>query len=106
MQLVGTKDPATFTETHDEATRIQELTKGKNDNLSSANAIRERNESVNQIKGYSTQNPYYGNYRGRGNGAPQGGPSSHWGHCNSNVNQPKLTGQRDNPYQIENKPTC
>jgi hypothetical protein len=31
MQLVAAKDPATFTEAHDEATRLQELSKARND---------------------------------------------------------------------------
>jgi hypothetical protein len=38
MQLIATKDPPTFTEAHNEATRVQELTKARNNNGSSANA--------------------------------------------------------------------
>jgi hypothetical protein len=47
--------------------RLQDLTKAKNDNgCSSTHVIeQQRDESINQIKGNGTQNPYHGNYRGR-----------------------------------------
>jgi len=77
MHLVAAKDPATFTEAHKEATRIQDLRKGKNDNGSSSTGAIEQlsDNSFNQIKGNGTQNPYHGNYCGRGGqgrGAPRG----------------------------------
>jgi len=79
MQLIATKDPATFTEARKEASRIQELTKSKNDQgCSSTSAVDQREDTVNQIKGYGTQNLYLGNYRGsggRGQCAPCGAPS-------------------------------
>ncbi len=64
MQLVASKDPATFTEAHDEAVRIQELTKTKNDQ--STSAVKQKDKSVKQIKGNDTQNPYRGKYQGCG----------------------------------------
>ncbi len=45
MQLVATKDPATFTEARKEAVKIQDLTKSKSDGCSAI----ENDDSVNQI---------------------------------------------------------
>ncbi len=111
MQLVAAKDPAIFTEAHDETMRLQELTKVKNHNTSLAHTIEQCDISFNQIKGNRTQNLYQGNYRGRGGcnrGAPQGAPSVKGGYNigggNGNQNQQKLSG--DNQYQNTNKPTC
>jgi len=88
MQLVASKDPATFTEAHDEAVRIQDLTKTKSDQ--STSTVEQKDESVNQINGNGSQNPYCGNYRGRGGqggcGAPRGAPS---GRGRYNGGQPK-----------------
>jgi len=102
MQLVAAKDPASFTEAHKEATRLQELTKAKSDNgHSSTSRVEQRNnDSINQIKGNGTQNPYRGNYRGRG--APHVAPSGR-GNYNGNGGQPR-TG--DNQSQNTTKPTC
>jgi len=66
MQLVATKDLATFSEARKEAVKIQELTKSKSDNGCSTGAIDQTDESVNQIKGNGTKIPYQGNYHGRG----------------------------------------
>jgi len=104
MQLVASKDPATFSEAHKEAVKMQELTKSKNDHCSTS-TVRQKDESVNQIKGNGTQNPYRGNYGGcggRGRGAP-GGASSGRGGYNGNGGQPK---SGDNPLQNGTKPTC
>ena len=65
MQLVATKDPATYTEAHDEANRIYELTKVSGE----AHAINNKAEDgINQIcgNGNGTQNPYCGYYQGCG----------------------------------------
>jgi len=101
MQLVASKDPATFTEAHDEAVRIQDLTKTKSDQ--STSTVEQKDESVNQINGNGSQNPYCGNYRGRGGqggcGAPRGAPS---GRGRYNGGQPK----GDNQVQNGTKPTC
>lgn len=64
-------------------------------------------ESINQIKGNGTQNPFRGNYRGcgrRGSGAPRGAPSGQGNYNGGNGGQPKQTG--DNQYQNTTKPTC
>jgi len=50
MQLVASKDPATFFEARKEAVKMQELMKSKNDHAST-NAVEQKDESVNQIKG-------------------------------------------------------
>ena len=63
MQLVASKDPATFSEAHKEAVKIQDLTNSKGDQGCSSV---DNDDSVNQIQGNGTQNPYRGNYRGRG----------------------------------------
>jgi len=70
--------------------------------------VEQKDESVNQIKdngsqGNDSQNPYLGNYRGRGGrggrGAPRGAPSGRGGY---NGSQPK----GDNQVQYSTKPTC
>ena len=107
MQLVASKDPATFSEAHKEAVKIQDLTKSKSDNGCSAI---ENDESINQIQGNGSQNPYRGNYRGRGGrgrGASRGAPSGRGGYNGNNGNgngngQPK----GDNQQQNGTKPTC
>ena len=103
MQLVATKDPATFTEARKEAVKIQDLTKTKNDPGCSAV---EEDESVNQIQGNGSHNPYRGNYRGRGGrgrGAPRGASTGRGGYNGNNGNgQPK----GDNQQQNGTKPTC
>ncbi len=106
MQLIATMDLATFTEAHNEAIRLQELTKARNNNGSSTHALEQCNKSVNQIKGRGIQNQYRGNYGcqgGRGLGAPQGTPSGKGGYNNGggngNGSQQKPYGSRDNQYQ-------
>jgi len=61
MQLVASKDPATFSEARNEAVKMQELAKTKNDH-GSTRAVEQKDDSVNQIKGNGTQNSYCGNY--------------------------------------------
>jgi hypothetical protein len=104
IQLVASKDPATFSEAHKETIKIQDLTRNKNNKGCSSVEIRD--ESINQIKGNRTQNPFCGNYRGhggRGQGAPRGAPIGHGGYNGNNGNgQPK----RDNQLQNGTKPTC
>ena len=107
MQLVATKDPATFSEARKEAVKIQDLTKSKSDQGCSSI---ENDDSVNQIQGNGTQNPYRGNYRGRGGrgrGASRGAPTGRGGYNGNNGNgngngQPK----GDNQQQNGTKPTC
>ena len=105
MQLVATKDPATFTEAHDEANRIFELNKV---NQHAAHALNNPVEdNINQIRGNGSQNPYRGNYRGRGGrgrGAPRGGQPGRGGY--NNGGQTKPSGPGDNQAQNQNKPTC
>jgi len=75
MQLIASKDPATFLEAHKEAVKIQDLTKSKGEQGCSSV---DSDESVNQIQGNGTQNLYRGNYHGqggRGRGASRGAPS-------------------------------
>jgi hypothetical protein len=105
MQPVATKDPATFTEAYDEASRVYELTK-KNGNGTHAISEEEKDDnSINQIRGNGSQNPYRGNYRGgrgnRGRGAPRGGPTR----GGFNNGYPRPSGG-DNQTQNQNKPTC
>jgi hypothetical protein len=63
MQLIAIKDLATFSEAHKEAVKIQDLTKTKGEQGCSSV---DNDESVNQIQSNGTQNPFSGNYRGRG----------------------------------------
>jgi len=86
MQLVASKDPATFSEARKEAVKIQDLTKTKGDQGCSSV---DNDESVNQIQGNGTQNPFCGNYRGRGGcgrGATRGAPSGRGGYNGNNGN--------------------
>jgi len=103
MQLVASKDPVTFSEAHKQAVKIQDLTKTKGEQGCSSV---ENDESVNQIQGNGTQNPYRGNYSGRGGrgrGAPRGAPTGRGGYNGNNGNgQPK----GDNQQQNGTKPTC
>jgi len=107
MQLVATKDPATFSEARKEAVKIQDLTKTKGDQGCSSV---DNDESVNQIQDNGTQNPYHGNYcgrGGRGRGATRGAPSGLGGYNNNNGNG-NGNGQHkgDNQQQNGTKPTC
>ena len=108
MQLVATKDPATFTEAHNEATRIFELNKVNQQAgaAGAAHALNNPNEDgINQIRGNGSQNPYRGNYRGRGNrgrGAPRGGQQGRGGYNNGGQSKPS----GDNQAHNQNKPTC
>jgi len=107
MQLVASKDPATFSEAHKEAVKIQDLTKSKGDQGCSSV---DNNESVNQIQGNGSQNPYRGNYRGRGGrgqGASRGAPIGRGGYNGNNGNG-NGNGQSkgDNQQQNGMKPTC
>jgi len=71
------KDPATFTEAHKEASRIHELTKSKIYNgCSFTSVVEQKGDTINQIKGNGTQNPYCGNYCGLG-GQGLGAPKVH-----------------------------
>jgi hypothetical protein len=58
MPIVATKDRATFSEAHKEAVKIQELTTAKSNYGNSTNAIDQSDDSINQIKGNGTSNPY------------------------------------------------
>jgi len=105
LQLVASKDLATFSEARKEAVKMQELTKSKNDHCSTS-AVEQKDESVNQIKGNGTQNPYSGNYRGRGGqgqGAPRGAPTRLGGYNGNNGGQPK---SGDNQMKNGTKLTC
>jgi hypothetical protein len=67
LQLVTSKYPTTFTKAQDEAVRIQDLMKTNNgQGCLSTCTVDQKDKSVNQIKGNSTQNLYRGNYRGHG----------------------------------------
>jgi hypothetical protein len=111
MQLVASKDPATFSEAHKEAVKIQDLTKSKGEQGCSSV---DNDESVNQIQGNGTQNPYRGNYRGRGGrgrGASRGAPSGRGGYNGNNGNghgNGNGNGQSKGDNQLQNgtKPTC
>jgi len=107
MQLVASKDPATFSEARKEAVKIQDLTKSKNEQGCSAV---DNDESVNQIQGNGTQNPYRGNYRGRGGrgrGASRGAPSGRGGYNGNNGNgNGNMQSKGDNQHQNGTKPTC
>jgi hypothetical protein len=86
MQLVASKDPVTFSEAHKEAVKIQNLTKTKGEQGCSSV---DSDESVNQIQGNGTQNPYRGKYRGRGGrgrGASRGASSGGYNGNNGNGN--------------------
>jgi len=107
MQLVASKDPATFSEARKEAVKIQDLTKTKGDQGCS---LVDNDESVNQIQGNGSQNPYRGNYRGRGGrdrGVSRGAPSGRGGY-NGNTGNGNGNGQSkgDNQQQNGTKPTC
>ena len=106
MQLVATKDPATFTEAHDEASRIYELNKV---NGEAAHAVTQQPEDgVSQIRnGNGTQNPYRGNFRGRGprgRGAPRGGQPGRGGYNNGGQNKP--SGGDNQTHNQGKPPTC
>ena len=105
MQLVASKDPVTFSEAHNEAVKIQDLTKTKGEPGCSAV---EDEDFVAQIQGNGSQNPYRGNYRGRGGrgrGAPRGASTGRGGYNGNNGNG---NGQSkgDNQQQNGTKPTC
>ena len=107
MQLVATKDPATFTEAHDEATRIFELNKVNGGE--GAHAVTQKPEDeISRIgNGNGSQNPYRGNFRGRGprgRGAPRGGQQGRGGYTNGGQQQNKPPG--DNQNHNQGKPTC
>jgi hypothetical protein len=97
------KDPATFTEAHDDANRIFELNKV---NQKAAHALNNpMDDGINLIISNGSQNTYCGNYRGRGNqgrGAPQGGGPSCGGYNNGGQSKPPGNNQAHN----QNKPTC
>jgi len=105
MQLVASKDPATFSEARKEAVKIQDLTKSKGEQGCSSV---DSDESVNQIQGNGTQNPYRGNYRGcggRGRGASWGAPSGRGGYNGNNGNGNSQS-KGDNQQQNGTKPSC
>ncbi len=107
MQLVATKDPATFSEAHKEAIKVQDLTKSKNDQ--GCSSVDTKDNSINQIKGNGTHNPYRGNYQGcggQGRGSPRGAPSGCGGYNGNNGNGNGSQPKGDNQTQNGNKPTC
>jgi len=86
MQLVASKDLATFSEARKEAVKIQDLTKTKGKQGCSSV---DNDKSVNQIQGNGTQNPYHGNYcghGGRGRDASRGAPAGRGGYNGNNGN--------------------
>ena len=96
MTTVADKDPETFTDAYVAAVKCQDLAKGGNTTEHAAHAVAATDDTVNQIRtngaGNGTQNPYRGNFRGRGGrgnrGAPRGGQQGRGGYNNGGFNKP------------------
>ena len=75
MQKAANKDPETFTEAHIAARKCHDLAISNQTNgHGAAHTVAPEDNSVNQIRGNGSQNPYRSNYRGHGLCGNRGAP--------------------------------